>query len=188
MKIKLPYIIILILIIVIILQRSCKSIPSNSEPIVTIETKYDTIEKEVPVYIPKWHTKIETKTDTLTKIDTVEVLGDYFSTYIYMDSIFNDSLKLYINDSISQNKIKSRQVNYSLIYPTTTIIKEYPIQKRELYYGLGIAGNSNSINSFGPKLLYKTKQGTSYGLGIGVNGDLKPIIGIDLYWKIGKNE
>ena len=177
-------IIILVLILIIILQRSCQTAPSASKPIVTTEIRYDTIEKEIPVYIPEWQTKV--KSDTIIKIDTIEVIGDYFSTYVYTDSLINDSLKLFINDSITQNKIKSRQVNYNLIYPTTIITKEYPTIKRALYYGLEIQGNKDQINSFGPKLLYTTKNYHAYSIGLGINENMKPVLGFGIYWKFGK--
>ena len=64
------------LIIIILLMRSCSGNSQPVEPkiITKIETKYDTITKEVPVYVPKYVQKIETRIDTIIKtqpIDTV---------------------------------------------------------------------------------------------------------------------
>ena len=140
-------IIIIVLVIVIILLRECGGEKEKADPeierIVKIETKYDTIIKNVPTYVPKYRTKVITKTihDTVQlSIDTASILEDYFASYAYIDNIKADSIDLTIFDTISQNKIISRSIDYSLIYPTTTITKERVINKREFYTGFGIGG------------------------------------------------
>lgn len=180
MKNNFLFIIILVLIILLLLQRGCNK-PSTPIEVIKTEIIYDTITKEVPIYVPKWHTKIESKTDTFMVIDTVTLIGDYYATYVYQDSLINDSLKFYINDSITQNKIKSRTLNYSLIYPTTIITQVE--QTRHLYGGLSTILGGEQIAT-GPHLLYTTKNNRAYGLGIKFNQELKPIVGVDLYWKI----
>ena len=122
-------IIIIGLVIVIFLLRECdggKEVEPEIERIVKVETKYDTIIKSVPTYVPEYRTKIVTKTihDTIQPdIDTASILEDYFATYSYIDTVDADSINLVIFDTISQNKILSRGIDYSLIYPTTTITK-----------------------------------------------------------------
>jgi len=183
--------IILILFIVILLQKSCAPPPNpnnDSTTVVTkIVTKYDTITKEIPVYIPKWKTKIIREIDSFPfPIDTNEILKDYFTLYYYEDIIKKDSLTLYIKDTITENKIKNRIVNYSIIYPTTIIYRDSLIKKNEFFYGLGLVGNQNGLHYVGPEFLLKTKYGNAYGLGIGLNGKLEPALGIRTYWKFGK--
>lgn len=181
---------IAVLIIVILLMRACdKQDPVEPVIITKIETVFDTITKEVPVYKPKYVTKIEYIRDTIidsTPIDTVSILKDYFATYVYQDNQELDSLNLTIIDSVSQNKIFARTIQYDLIYPTTTITKEIYLNQRELYWGIGMQGRTDQLNYVGGELLYRNRKKQAYGLGIGINQDLQPVVSGRLYWKIGK--
>ena len=185
-------IIIVVLVVVIILLRECKN-GDKPEPeierIVKIETKYDTIVKNVPTYIPEYRTRVVTKTihDTVKlSIDTALILEDYFATYAYIDTVDADSIELVIFDTISQNKILSRSIDYSLIYPTTTITKEKIINKREFYIGFGLYGNKSQINYLGSEFMLRTKKKQAYGVGIGLNNEFQPVAGFKMYWKLGK--
>lgn len=182
MRINLSYIVILVLIIVIILQRSCQRPVEPGKTIVKTEIIYDTIIKTIPTYVPQWKTKIIK--NTIVETDTVTIVKDYNDIYVYNDSLVNDTVKFFINDTITQNKIKSRTLNYHLNLPTKIITKEVTVNKRELYYGLGIVGNSNAINFAGGELLYIDKHRQGYGIGIGVDGNFKPSLGAKLYWKL----
>jgi hypothetical protein len=187
-KSKFYFIIILILIIVILLQ-TCGGGgkgTSKNDTIRTVDTSYITITKEIPTYIPKWKTRIEYIHDTTKIIDTAYVIGDYYSTYFYSDSLITDTLRLYIKDSISENKIKSRNLKYKLIFPTITVTNTVIKNKNEFYVGLGLVGSKNGINFFGPELMLRTKKKQVYGLGIGVDGNLQPNLSLRTYWKIGK--
>jgi len=181
---------IAVLIIVILLMRACdKQDPVEPVIITKVETVFDTITKEVPVYKPKYVTKIEYIHDTIidsTPIDTVSILKDYFATYVYRDNQELDSLNLTIIDSVSQNKIFARTIQYDLIYPTTTITKEIYLNQRELYWGIGMQGRTDQLNYVGGELLYRNRKKQAYGLGIGINQDLQPVVSGKLYWKIGK--
>ena len=181
---------IAVLIIVILLMRACdKQDPVEPMIITKIETVFDTITKEVPVYVPKYVQKIETVIDTIVKtqpVDTTAILRDYFATYVYQDRQELDSLNLTIIDSVSQNKIFARTIAYDLIYPTTTITKEIYLNNRELYWGIGMQGRTDQLNYVGGELLYRNRKKQAYGLGIGINQDLQPVVSGKLYWKIGK--
>jgi hypothetical protein len=179
--------IIIIILIIIILMQKCGG--KNINPPTTIikrDTTYITRIDSITTYVPKWKTKI--KHDTIFEIDTAYVLGDYFSTYVYNDTIYlnSDSLILNINDYITQNKIKSRQIKYKHIYPIISTTVTTIQNEREFYYGLGISGDKEGLNNFGPELLLRTKKGSAYGLGVGVNGQLNVTLGFKAYWKIGK--
>jgi len=184
-------IIIVVLVVVIILLRECgggkEVVEPEIERIVKIETKYDTIVKNVPTYIPEYRTRVVTKTihDTIhLPIDTASILEDYFATYAYIDTIDADSIDLIIFDTISQNKILSRSIDYSLIYPTTTITKEKVINKIEFYVGFGLMGNKSQINYLGSEFMLRTKKKQAYGIGIGLNNEFQPVVGFKMYWKI----
>jgi len=183
-------VLIAVLIIIILLLRACNK-PNPVEPVIItkVETIFDTITKEVPVYVPKYVQKIETVIDTIVKtqpVDTTAILRDYFATYVYQDRQELDSLNLTIIDSVSQNKIFARTISYDLIYPTTTITKEIYLNNRELYWGLDVNGSSSQLNYVGGGLIYRTRKKQVYGLGIGINQDFQPVVSGKLYWKIGK--
>ena len=183
-------IIIIGLVIVIFLLRECdggKEVEPEIERIVKVETKYDTIIKSVPTYVPEYRTKIVTKTihDTIQPdIDTASILEDYFATYSYIDTVDADSINLVIFDTISQNKILSRGIDYSLIYPTTTITKERVVNEREFYVGFGIGGSQSQISYLTSELTFRTKKKQIYGVGLGINSNLEPIVGFKMSWKI----
>jgi hypothetical protein len=185
---NLQTILIIVLVVAIILIKNCNKETTPSEPITItkVEVTHDTIVKEVTRYKPKYITVIEKQYDTTLVIDTVYVLNDYFSTYVYEDIQKLDSLNLTIRDSVSQNKISSRSIRYELIYPRTTITNTVYINNNEFYLGLGLQGSSKQLNYIGGELIYKNKKKHLYGLGIGVNQELQPVLSSRLYWKIGK--
>ena len=186
LKFKIEYIIITLLVVVIFLQRQCSS-PGEVTEKITVETKYDTIEKETPVYVPKWNTRTEANIDTfLTPVDSLAILKEFFTLYNYIDTVGTDSVQIVINDSVMTNKIIARQVNYKVIYPTITITKEKTVNNTQYYYGLGLGAGRNGFNYAGPEFMLKTKTDKIYGLGIGINNNLSPVVTFRLCWKIGK--
>lgn len=200
---NLKSIIIAVLIIIIILQQQCSSPfqpfklnPFNKrieQPVVgtvitKIETKWDTVKIDSLVYIPKWKTKIETIHDTIpANIDTLDILKDYYTKYFYTDTLNLDSLgNIIINDTISRNSIVFRQITPNLLLPTTTITRDSLISKHEFYVGIGLAGNRTQFNYIGGELLFRSKRKKVYGLGIGLNQTLEPVISARMMWKLGK--
>jgi len=183
------------LIIVIFLLRECKGeskgAPIEPATIVKIETKYDTIVETVETYIPEYRTKVKWKTvhDTIevhdtVPIDTLSILKDYFATYAYTDTLKKDSVTFVINDTISQNRILSRGINYSLVYPTTIISTEREINKRELYIGFGLGGDKQQLSYVGSELLLRNKKQRIYGIGLGINNSFEPILTFKMSWKV----
>ncbi len=178
-----------------------------------LEQKVDTvfIEKviEVPKYVPKYITKVETVTvEVPADVDSLKVVEDYYAKYIVTDTLNltydfgpeitidslgtkpNPSLGFgFLTDTISQNRILSRKIEWNFQIPTiynTKIVKELP--KRELYYGFGGAFNKTDfIQSANFGILYKDKQNKVFGLNLGVlnsNNDVTPFIGGSMYWKL----
>lgn len=180
---------IVVLVIVILLMRSCSGNVKPSEPQVIRDTivEYVTIEKEVPVYVPKikYVTKIDIDTITMP-IDTAAILADYYAIKTYEDKQVLDSLDITITDTISQNQIMGRYLKYNFTYPRTTIKEKIYLNQREFYWGLGLSGRTNQINYLGGELLYRNKNKQAYGFGIGINQDFQPVISGRMYWKIGK--
>lgn len=183
------------LIIVIFLLRECRGnrspIPTEPVTVVKVETKYDTIVKEVKSYVPQYKTKVKIKTvhDTIRihdtiPVDTAAILKDYFTTYAYTDTLKEDSVTFVINDTISQNKILSRGINYNLVYPTTIISKEREVNKRELYIGFGVGGDRRQISFIGSELLLRNKKDKIYGIGLGINQNFRPVLTFKMNWKV----
>ena len=185
------------LIIVIFLLRECKGeskgAPTEPVTIVKIETKYDTIVETVETYIPEYRTKVKWKTKTVhdtvevhdtVPVDTLSILEDYFTTYAYTDTLKKDSVTFVINDTISQNKILSRGINYSLVYPTKIISTEREVNKRELYIGFGLGGDKQQLSYLGSELMLRNKKERIYGVGLGINQNFEPILTFKMSWKI----
>jgi hypothetical protein len=186
-KNKVYFILIFILVVIILLQKcgdGGKKVLTDT--IRTIDTSYVTVDREIPTYIPKWNTRV--KHDTLYDIDTAYVLGDYYDTYVYNDSLINDTLKFYINDSITQNKIKNRDLKYSLTLPIITITNTVVENKREYYIGAGITGSKAGLASLGPEFLFRNTNRQAYGLGVGLNNQFKPTVSLKFYWKLEKKK
>jgi len=183
------------LVIVILIMRSCSGGSGTDTPdepavvITKVEVRYDTIIKHVPQYVPKIVTRVVRDVDTILitqKIDTLTILKDYFSTYVYRDVIERDSLTLTISDSISQNKILSRNIQYELLYPTVTLTQTEFINRREFYFGIGAAGTRTQLNYVGAQFLYRSKKKQAFGLGVGLDNQFKPILSTQFLWQIGK--
>jgi hypothetical protein len=122
-------------------------------------------------------------------LDTAAILFEYYAQYKYSDTLSLDTLGyVVVNDVISQNKITARNYKYKVDIPVKTTIITNTIyeNKREFYYGLGMAGNMNQLNYVGAELMYKNKKKQAYGLGVGINQKLQPVLSGHIYWKIGK--
>jgi hypothetical protein len=180
-------ILILVLVLIIILMRTCSTTPPTKPKTITKTTiEYIPVTDTVPEYIPRWREKIVVQIDSFKEpIDTTEILNDYYSKYYYIDTLKVDTFGFVIvNDTISRNKIASRIIEYNLLVPITTIEKTSYINEREWYIGVG--ANINRLNYVGGELLYKNKKYQAYGLGIGINNQLSPIISGRMYWRINK--
>jgi hypothetical protein len=180
---------IIILAAVLLYQSQCSRKPDvEPEVIVTIETKWDTVNVTQTEYVPKWRTRVVTEHDTIPQdIDTMSILKDYYSKFHYVDTLTLDTLGyLVLNDTISKNSIMSRSFVSDISIPTTTITKEIYLKKREFYWGMGLNGDASQLNYLGGEFMYKNKQRNMFGVGVGVNQDLQPVLSGRMYWKIGK--
>ena len=182
-------VLIIVLALVLLYQSQCsKKDPIEPEVIVTIETKWDTVNVTQTEYVPKWRTKVVTEHDTIPQdIDTMSILKDYYAKYHYTDTLTLDTLGfLVLNDTISKNSVLSRSFTSDISIPTTTITKEIYLNKREFYWGMGLSGDKSQLNYLGGEFMYKNKQRNMFGVGMGVNQDLQPVVSGRMYWKIGK--
>lgn len=183
--------VILVLVILVLLKTCGSGDEITTEKVVTkVEVRYDTLEVEKKVFVPKIKTVVRTNTITDTvvlksRIDTLAILKDYYNKYVYQDTLKLDSLGyVVIMDTISQNKIFSRKFDSQILIPTTTITNDIYLNQSKFFGGVSIGGNKSQINFLSGDLLYKSKKDNVYGVGLGVNQNLEPIVIGRVYWRI----
>tara|TARA_R110001592_G_scaffold274087_1_gene541038 strand:- start:750 stop:1451 length:702 start_codon:yes stop_codon:yes gene_type:complete len=180
----------------------------------TIDTVFIEKRVEVPTYVPKYVDRVVEKIVKIpTHVDSLQIIKDYYSkfvtkdtlrlTYEFAPEITIDSIGTkpnptlgfgVITDTITQNKVLSRDVVWNFEVPTiynTTIVKDLP--KTQLYYGFNLGGNKQDIFSTASGgLILKTKSDKLYQLNLGVqtNGvdGVVPYIGGGIFWKINLNK
>lgn len=160
---------LMVAIIIILLSRTCqKDVPN-------LVTKYDT------VYQEKTFTKyrkgdsipyIVLAVDTTTIHDTIKVLSDYSRIYAYSDTIIQDSNKFYIQDTITQNRIKGRSFKADLHEKTIFITNNIqPKSKNELYLGfLADLRTFDNKVGLGVGIGFKTAKNGLFSLSASTNG------------------
>jgi hypothetical protein len=162
------------------------------------ETIHDTISQEVPMYIEGEDIYHDTTiyVPTLVQVDTSEILKEFYAKMINIDTIKlnNNQGFVYLSDSISQNKIVSRNWSASL---KPKIVREPaplpPPVRNQIFLGVdGSWSQKDWINSLGMGLVLKTKKDQLYHVGIGVanrttdgiSGEFTPYLNGGVYWKI----
>jgi hypothetical protein len=68
-------------------------------------------------------------------IDTVYVLGDYFAKVAYSDPIPTRYGLITVNDTVTQNRIASREVVLDLVVPHTTEYRNVP-KRNQVWVGV----------------------------------------------------
>lgn len=174
------YSIILIgIIVVFLIFKRCGSSGGSVTPNDTIQYKIDTVwvpSKTDTFYTPQVE-KVDTvyepeyRTDTLetfeyVQVDSAAILKDYLSTRYYQDSLEIQYGKVYINDTINKNRIKSRGIrsvfNIPLVKETVTIREK----KRNVgYVGFGAMGSEQSfLEQTEVTVGFKTKNDKMYAI------------------------
>jgi hypothetical protein len=127
-------------------------------------------------------------TDTTIIHDTAYILQDYNVSRAYSDTINQDSNIFVIDDTISQNRIKSRSFK-SKITEKTIYVKEYYAEKAKyrLYYGIrGDFSSSNGLEVVSPGLMLNAKNKALIGLNLNINKNNNMSYSGSLYFKIGR--
>jgi hypothetical protein len=127
-------------------------------------------------------------TDTTIIHDTAYILQDYNVSRAYSDTINQDSNIFVINDTISQNRIKSRSFE-SKITEKTIYVKEFYAEKAKyrLFYGIrGDFSQSNGLEVLSPGLMLSAKNKALIGLNLNINKNNNMSYSGSLYFKIGK--
>ena len=186
---NLQTILIVVLVAVVLFMRNCdKPTPTEPKEIIKTRVEYINVRDTIPQYIPKWKDRVIVVTDTIKEpIDTSLVLTDYYSKYYYEDTLTIDTMGfVYVKDTVTQNKIVSRNLQYHLEIPKITIEKTTFINEREFYVGPTVIGNRSGLNNVGTEILMRTKKSQLYSVGVGINAELQPTISGGIYWKLGR--
>jgi hypothetical protein len=127
-------------------------------------------------------------TDTTIIHDTAYIVQDYNVSRAYSDTIKQDSNIFVIDDTISQNRIKSRSFK-SKITEKTIYVKEFYAEKAKyrLFYGIrGDFSQSNGLEVLSPGLMLSAKNKALIGLNLNINKNNNISYSGSLYFKIGK--
>ena len=119
------------------------------------------------------------------RVDTAEIMKDYFAIRSEIDSMHQDSsYNAVLHLKISQNHVIERLFSLQNIRPkeyiTTTIDKPLPPLKRKIFIGGNVGGGLNSFD-VGPSLIYENKLDHAYSLSYGI---LQKDLVFGIYWKI----
>lgn len=171
---SLSVLIILVLCgIIFFLQECRKGCPVM--PAAITDTQYvkihDTVTKEklVPYEVikegkPYPVTVTDTEFLTVTQaVDTPAILRDYFVTRFYIDTSKTKYGTLFIRDSVTQNRIKYRQVLAEWNIPEVHTVQPAPL-RNQVYAGFSIGADGQYLG-FGPDVTLLTKRQHIYGLG-----------------------
>lgn len=186
--------IILLLILIINLifnQISNNNLLNDNQQIKThVDTVY--ITKTITKHIKGkdiYHEDIKiTNADTvfLEKIDTIKVIEDYSTHRLYIDTLNLDNGNIIIKDTLYKNRIESRywvsNIREKII--TKEKFKELPL-KNSFYIGFNLFQEKPLMfNSFSSSFLLKTKKDKIFILSLGIDKNIKPILGTSYFLKI----
>lgn len=138
-----------------------------------VQSKTDTFYQPIPKIKYQYITR--NTVDTLTEfevridpVDTAAILAEYYSTYIYSDSIPVKYGHIKIKDTVTKNKIQGRSVALDQHLPVITKTVTLTQPKRTVGY-IGFSGLGNGkdpIYSIGADLSLKLKNDKIFGVGI----------------------
>jgi len=182
MQVKPTYIIILVLLALLVLQHQC-STPVEPQIIVERDTTYitevrvDSYPDPYPVYVEhiRW--------DTITKIDTVLILGDYFSVKTFRKRYeFGDTLSIEVTDSISRNTLTKQIIKYDLNIPVIREKITIITNQHELYVGPKLNLSAN-VAQMGIDITYRSPYKNLYTVYYSPSNNT---IGFGVQWRIFK--
>jgi hypothetical protein len=186
---------LIIAVLLFMFWRGCKSGGSVKPTNDTVAVKIDTIwmlSETDTYYTPavvktEYRSQLVYKTDTLEtfeyiKADTATILKNYLATRYYQDSIVVQYGKVYIDDTVTRNKIVSRGVRTEFNIP---VIKEsvilYQPSRTIAYLGFeGIGSHESIVYGVGASFGFKFKNDKYYGVKALISKDGNPLYGVEL--------
>lgn len=187
-----PYVIVIVVLcFIIFLQSQCRERCPQQQIIHTTDTVtlYDTTVIVKINYVPKWKDHIiYVSNDEPLPLDIQDIIADYLSKYVYIDTLINDtSAFMVITDTINRNNILSRSWEFKnrrptqFITNTTTTIIQKP-KKWNIGIGGFVGGNKSRFDA-GIGVLVTTNKRSSYNVGFNPF-DMSGRIG--MYWNLRK--
>lgn len=173
-----------------------KYIEINGKRYIELVNKRDTLivrdTFKIKEYVPKVK-YVDREVEVPADVDTVAILKDYYVKRYYEDTIrqFPDSTNgnsVVVKDTITQNKIVSRQVDFNvetMVIHDSIVVKELP--RTKVFVGPGVnVGSGVGVNA---TFVIKDKKDKAFFLQPGLQAapgttDIKPYIGGGLLWKI----
>jgi hypothetical protein len=146
------FIALIAIVVLLLMPRNCSGPQGIVSSIDTFYTPSNdsqhsiALTSTVAVPIP-YKVEVPIKGDTIwmpplkTKVDTLAILADYYLRRTYNDSITNDSITIYLKESVCKNQLKRDSVRYRWKAPNMTI-KEVVLKEKQLLY-LGVEPNVN---------------------------------------------
>lgn len=183
---------VLFLLIMLYRAECGRPVAPNVDKVVVDGKKYEVIKKVTDTQYVKYTEKGKTDTvihDTTiyVKIPTFDSLQlDSMVKVYYAMNVFSDTFnlkygKVYVQDSVQQNRIVGRNWGADLLIPTekTTIAVKEPA-RNQVYFGPKIDYSTSVIPGVG--LMLKTKRDRLYGVSVSVGKT--PVYGGSLYIKL----
>jgi hypothetical protein len=99
----------------------------------------DTVTQYIPqptfVYVPRVDSFISFQNVPIYVRDTVQILGDYFTKRFYSDPIPSRYGLITVNDTVTQNRITSRDVTFDFSIPSTIEYRSLP-KRNQMWVGI----------------------------------------------------
>lgn len=127
-------------------------------------------------------------------IDTDAILKNYFSINYYSQQIQDSSIRAFIKDSVSENKIIHRDFSYQWLKPvlttqSTTVTLE-PARRLKLLAGGFIESNGYNLSGAGPQASLQLKNGDLVSLSYDAKKHLvnkQPTFEVSMQFNLFKN-
>ena len=169
------YLIIFVLVVVVLLLLNSRS----AKDVTTIVTHTDTLYHDTTIVRYKKGSNIVYKIiDSVPNSvpiyihDTIKMIDDYLSIKVYTDTLrINTDNSVYIQDTISQNRILGRSYKADLREKTIVVTNDiYHEEKKSIYLGpiLDLRRLDNKIG-IGASLMYKPSKSQLIGLNLTTN-------------------
>ncbi len=105
-------------------------------------------------------------------VDTQAVIDDYFSKKVYADTLVSDeNLSIAVVDTVVNNSIVGRKVEYSLSVPIPEPVTVYKPPDNEVYLSSVVGFYSTSV------MVNYSRKSISYGIGYDFYNN-SPVIGV----------
>lgn len=137
----------------------------------------ETIERENHYYIPD-----STYEGLLMQFE--KIVQKYIAVNVHSDTLKIDDIGyVHVRDSVTENKIKWRDYNYSLNYPETTVtIREPYVPKNQFYFGGGL--QTGPVDAVKAGLLFKNKRDAIIKGSVGLTNNLQFQFDAEAYFKL----